>query len=108
VERSSRALLTRLPFACALSSSFKTPAPGPARRRPSSGGRHDRLRRAPRSGFVTRYQYARYDTNAAVTSATCTAVLDRLGIAGRPNGPWRISVDRRQAAALDRHVGHEQ
>ena len=59
-------------------------------------------------GFVTRYRYSRYEfTNkSADIRGICTDALDQLGIAWRPNGPWRISVNRRDAvAALDEHVG---
>ena len=58
--------------------------------------------------MVTRYRYARYEfTNRSDDVRTvCATALDQLGIAWRPNGPWRISVNRRAAvAALDRHVG---
>ena len=59
-------------------------------------------------GFVTRYRYPRYEfTNlSADIRGLCTDALDRLGIAWRPNGAVRISVNRREAvAALDVHVG---
>ena len=59
-------------------------------------------------GFVTRYRYSRYEfTNkSADIRGICTEALDALGIAWRPNGPWRVSVNRRDAvAALDEHVG---
>ena len=57
---------------------------------------------------VERRYYPRYDfTNKSDDiRALCGDALDRLGIAWRPNGPWRISVARRDAvAALDVHVG---
>lgn len=59
-------------------------------------------------GFVTRYRYSRYEfTNrSGDVRALCTDALDLLGVAWRPNGPWRISVNRRAAVALlDEHVG---
>jgi len=59
-------------------------------------------------GFVTRYRYSRYEfTNkSADIRGLCTDALDRLGIAWRPNGALRVSVNRRAAvAALDEHVG---
>ncbi len=59
-------------------------------------------------GFVTRYRYSRYEftNNSADIRRLCTDALDRLGIAWRPNGPFRVSVNRRAAvAALDEHVG---
>lgn len=59
-------------------------------------------------GHVTRYRYARYEfTNRSDdVRGLCTDALDLLGIAWRPNGAWRISVNRRAAvAALDEHVG---
>lgn len=70
-------------------------------------GHNVAVRRAP-DGFVTRYRYARYEfTNkSAQIRGLCTDALDLLGIAWRPNGPWRISVNRRSAVALlDEHVG---
>ena len=57
---------------------------------------------------VERRYYPRYDfTNKSDDiRGLCGDALDRLGIAWRPNGPWRISVARRDAvAALDVHVG---
>lgn len=70
-------------------------------------GHNVAVHRAP-DGFVTRYRYSRYEfTNkSAHIRGICTEALDALGIAWRPNGPWRISVNRRDAvAALDEHVG---
>lgn len=70
-------------------------------------GHNVAVKRAP-DGFVTRYRYSRYEfTNkSADIRGICSAALDELGIAWRPNGPWRISVNRRAAvAALDEHVG---
>ena len=70
-------------------------------------GHNVAVHRAP-DGFVTRYRYPRYEfTNkSADIRAICTDALDELGIAWRPNGPWRISINRRDAvAALDEHVG---
>ena len=70
-------------------------------------GHNVAVHRAP-DGFVTRYRYSRYEfTNrSADIRGICTAALDQLGIPWRPNGPWRISVNRRAAvAALDEHVG---
>ncbi|MGI8537601.1 MAG: hypothetical protein ACR2K2_14215 [Mycobacteriales bacterium] len=62
-----------------------------------------------RSGAtVVRYRYPRYEfTNKSDDiRGICGEALDLLGIAWRPNGPWRISVARRAAvAALDEHVG---
>ena len=58
--------------------------------------------------MVTRYRYPRYEfTNySADIRRICTDALDELGIAWRPNGRIRISVNRRAAvAALDEHVG---
>ena len=57
---------------------------------------------------MTRYRYPRYEfTNRSEDiRRLCTDALDRLGIAWRPNGALRISVNRREAvAALDAHVG---
>jgi hypothetical protein len=70
-------------------------------------GHNVAVHRAP-DGYVTRYRYSRYEfTNkSADIRGICTDALDLLGIAWRPNGPWRISVNRRAAvAALDEHVG---
>jgi len=70
-------------------------------------GHNVAVHRAP-DGFVTRYRYSRYEfTNkSADVRGICTEALDRLGIAWRPNGAYRISVNRRAAvAALDQHVG---
>lgn len=61
-----------------------------------------------RGGFVTRYRYPRYEfTNKSDDiCGLCTEALDRLGIAWRPNGLWRVSVNRRGAVeALDQYVG---
>jgi hypothetical protein len=57
---------------------------------------------------VVRYRYPRYEfTNYSPDiRRICTDALDRLAIAWRPNGAFRISVNRRAAvAALDEHVG---
>ena len=57
---------------------------------------------------VERRSYPRYDfmNYSDDIRGLCGDALDRLGIAWRPNGPWRISVARRDAvAALDVHVG---
>lgn len=57
---------------------------------------------------VERRYYPRYDfmSYSDDIRAICGQALDRLGIAWRPNGPWRLSVARREAvAALDEHVG---
>lgn len=74
----------------------------------SDGWRGDNVAVHRREGHVTRYRYPRYEfTNrSADIRELCTQALDRLDIAWRPNGPWRISVNRRGAvAALDEHVG---
>jgi hypothetical protein len=58
--------------------------------------------------LVTRYRYTRYEfTNRSDdVRGLCTDALDLLEIPWRPNGPWRVSVNRRAAvAALDQHVG---
>lgn len=70
-------------------------------------GHNVAVHRAP-DGFVTRYRYSRYEfTNkSADIRRICTDALDQLAIAWRPNGPYRISVNRRAAvAAVDEHVG---
>lgn len=70
-------------------------------------GHNVAVHRAP-DGFVTRYRYSRYEfTNLSEDiRRLCTDALDLLGIAWRPNGTVRISVNRREAvAALDEHVG---
>ncbi len=70
-------------------------------------GHNVAVKRAP-DGFVTRYRYSRYEfTNKSEDiRRICTDALDRLGVAWRPNGAWRISVNRREAVALlDEHVG---
>ena len=70
-------------------------------------GHNVAVRRTP-DGFVTRYRYSRYEfTNkSADIRGLCTDALDLLGVAWRPNGPWRVSVNRRAAVALlDEHVG---
>lgn len=70
-------------------------------------GHNVAVHRAPH-GFVTRYRYSRYEfTNRSDDiRRLCTDALDLLGVAWRPNGSWRISVNRRAAVALlDEHVG---
>ncbi|MCY7363861.1 MAG: LAGLIDADG family homing endonuclease [Frankiaceae bacterium] len=70
-------------------------------------GHNVAVKRHP-DGFVTRYRYSRYKfTNKSDDiRALCTDGLDRLGIAWRPNGALRVSVNRRAAvAALAEHVG---
>lgn len=70
-------------------------------------GHNVAVKRAP-DGFVTRYRYTRYEfTNKSEDiRGLCTDALDLLGITWRPNGAFRISVNRRDAvAALDQHVG---
>jgi len=60
------------------------------------------------SDQVVRYRYPRYEfsNRSDDIRRICTDALDQLGIAWRPNGPWRIAVSRREAvAALDEHVG---
>ena len=57
---------------------------------------------------VVRYRYPRYEfsNRSADVRGICGDALDALGIAWRPNGPYRLSVARREAvAALDEHVG---
>ncbi|MCW2613838.1 MAG: transcriptional regulator [Frankiales bacterium] len=57
---------------------------------------------------VVRYRYPRYELTSKSDDirGLCGDALDLLGIAWRPNGPWRISVARREAVtALDEHVG---
>jgi len=70
-------------------------------------GHNVAVKRAP-DGFVTRYRYSRYEfTNKSDDiRRLCTQALDALDIAWRPNGAWRVSVNRRAAVALlDEHVG---
>jgi hypothetical protein len=74
----------------------------------SDGWRGDNVAVHRKGGTVVRYRYPRYEfTNRSDDiRSICAGALDRLGIAWRPNGPWRISVSRREAvAALDEHVG---
>jgi len=57
---------------------------------------------------VKRYEYPRYlfSNRSDDIRAIFTDALDRLGIAWRRNGPWSVSVARRDAvAALDTFVG---
>ena len=61
-----------------------------------------------KDGCVTRYRCPRYEpTNlSGDIRRLCADALDQLGIAWRPNGRLRVSVDRRAVvAALDVHVG---
>ena len=74
----------------------------------SDGWRGDNVAVHRKEGLVVRYRYSRYEfTNYSPDiRRICTDALDRLEIAWRPNGPFRISVNRRAAvAALDEHVG---
>lgn len=74
----------------------------------SDGWRGENVSVHRKDGVVTRYRYPRYEfTNRSDDiRALCSYALDRLGIAWRRNGAWRISVNRRAAvAALDEHVG---
>lgn len=74
----------------------------------SDGWRGDNVAVHRKNDMVIRYRYSRYEfTNySADIRQICTDALDRLEIAWRPNGPFRISVNRRAAvAALDQHVG---
>jgi hypothetical protein len=54
------------------------------------------------------YEYPRYlfsNRSLGIQEIFCDA-CDRLGIAWRQDGPWNISVARREAVAtMDRHVG---
>jgi hypothetical protein len=54
------------------------------------------------------YAYPRYffsNRSQDIQGIFCEA-CDRLGIAWRQDGPWNISVARREAVAImDRHVG---
>lgn len=57
---------------------------------------------------VRRYRYPRYEftSHSDDIRQICTDALDRLEIAWRLNGQFRISVNRRAAVAtLDQHVG---
>ncbi len=74
----------------------------------SDGWRGENVAVRRSCGTVVRYRYSRYEfsNRSADIRLLCTQALDELGIAWRPNGPWRISVARRAAvAALDDHVG---
>lgn len=70
----------------------------------SDGCRVENVIRHPRKT----YRYPRYffsNRSLDIQRIFCAA-CDRLGIAWRQDGPWNVSVARREAVvALDRHVG---
>lgn len=54
------------------------------------------------------YEYPRYffSNRSADIQGTCCDACDRLGVEWRQDGPWNISVARRDSVAiLDRHIG---
>lgn len=74
----------------------------------SDGWRGDNVAVRRSGDTVVRYRYSRYEfsNRSADIRLLCTQALDLLDIPWRPNGPWRVSVNRRAAvAALDEHVG---